>query len=93
VLPEAERAFPASSPEVRRLLVELVGKLEDRRASKLLLAALGDPDPRVRSEAARTLGDGAFPEAVRPLMAAKSGDSEPEVRQAAARALKKLAPR
>jgi HEAT repeat protein len=92
-LAEIERAYPGASPEVRRLLVDLVGKLEDRRARRLLLSALGDASHPVRAEAALALGDGGFMEALRPLMELKSSDPSPEVRQAAASALKKLAPR
>jgi HEAT repeat protein len=92
-LPEIERSFPASTPEARRLLVDLVGKIEDRRARRLLLSALADASPDVRAEAALALGDGGFMEALRPLMDVKSADPSAEVRQAAAAALKKLAPR
>ncbi len=92
-LPEIERGFASADSEARRLLVELVGKLEDRRARKLLLSALADDAAHVRSEAALALGDGGFLEAVRPLMDLKASDPSSEVRQAAAFALKKLAPR
>ena len=45
-LPEMERAFAAADPDARRLLVDLLGKLEDRRARRLLLAALADDSAR-----------------------------------------------
>jgi HEAT repeat protein len=67
--------------------------MEDRRARRLLLAALADDSALVRTEAALALGDGGFLEAVRPLMDVKASDPSPGVRQAAATALKKLAPR
>jgi HEAT repeat protein len=92
-LAEVERAFASSSPEARRLMVDLAGRLEDRRARKLLMAALADDEARVRAEAALALGDGGFLDAMRPLMDLKASDPAPEVRQAAAMALKKLAPR
>jgi HEAT repeat protein len=92
-LPELERAFAASSAESRRLIVDLVGKLEERRARRLLLSALTDDSASVRAEAALSLGDGGFLDAVRPLMDLKASDPSPDVRQAAALALKKLAPR
>ena len=92
-LPEIERAFSAATPDIRRLLVDLVGKFEDRRTSKLLLHALTDDSAKVRAEAALALGDAGFMEAVRPLMDLKSSDPYPEARQAAALALKKLSPR
>jgi HEAT repeat protein len=92
-LPEMERAFSVATPSVRRLLVALVGRLEDRQGRKLLLAALADDTSQVRAEAALALGDGSFLEAVRPLMDLKASDPSPQVRQAAAQALKKLTPR
>jgi HEAT repeat protein len=92
-LSEIERSFSGTGPEVKRLLVDLAGRLEDRRARKLLLVALADPSATVRSEAALAVGEAGHLEALRPLMELKSGDPAPEVRQAAATALKKLAPR
>jgi len=92
-LPDLERLFPAATPEARRLIVDLAGRLEDRRARRLLLAALADDAAEVRTEAAHALGDGGYLDAVRPLMDVKASDPSPGVRQAAAAALKKLAPR
>jgi len=93
-LPEMERAVEAGSdPEVRCLLVDLAGRLEDRVALRLLLTALADDAAAVRAEAALALGEGGFREAVRPLMDLKAQDPAPDVRQASARALKKLTPR
>ena len=60
---------------------------------RLLLAALRDPMPGVRVEAAHALGEGGFREALRPLLELKSSDPAPEVRQAAAGALRRLQPR
>jgi HEAT repeat protein len=88
-----ERAFASASPSARRLLVALVGRLEDRQGRKLLLAALADDSAQVRAEAALALGDGSFLEAVRPLMDLKAQDPSPQVRLAAAQALNKLTPR
>jgi HEAT repeat protein len=94
-LPEMERAFAsrALEPDVRRLLVNLAGRLEDPAARRLLLAGLSDPSAPVRVEAAHALGDGGFREALRPLLNLKATDPAPEVRQAAAGALRKLQPR
>ena len=88
-----ERAFPTATADVRRLLVDLVGRLEDRQGRRLLLSALADDSARVRAEAALALGDGGMLDAVRPLMDLKASDPSPEVRQAAALALTKLTPR
>jgi HEAT repeat protein len=92
-LADLEQAFAASEPEARRLVVDLAGRLEDRRARKLLLSALTDDSARVRAEATLALGEGGIMDALRPLMDLKASDPSPEVRQAAASALKKLAPR
>jgi HEAT repeat protein len=92
-LPELERSFAALPADVRRQLVNLVGKIEDRASRRLLLVALTDDSAPVRAEAAHALGDGGFMDAVRPLMDLKAKDPSPEVRQAAAYALKKLTPR
>jgi vesicle coat complex subunit len=92
-LAEIERALVLVSAEVRRLLVNLIGKLDDRRAVKVLLASLSDPIPAVRAEAALVLGDVGHLEAVRPLTQLKAVDPSVEVRQAAAVALRKLGPR
>ncbi|MBN2371033.1 MAG: HEAT repeat domain-containing protein [Vicinamibacteria bacterium] len=92
-LTDIERILPDVGVEARRLLVNLVGKIEDRRIVRVLLSALGDSSPRVRSEAALALGDSGFLEALRPLNQCKTADSSPDVRQAAAIALRKLAPR
>jgi HEAT repeat protein len=92
-LGEVERAYAAAGPEVRKLLVDLAGRLDDPAAGRLLTAALADASPTVRAEAALALGDGERREALRALMDMKAQDPSPEVRQAAAQALKKLAPR
>jgi HEAT repeat protein len=92
-LAEVERAFVGAGAEVRRLLVDLVGKLDDRQGRRLLLSALADDSGQVRAEAALALGDGGFLEAVRPLMDLKASDPSAQVRQAAAVALTKLTPR
>ncbi len=59
-LPEMERAFAGAPAEVRRLIVDLVGKLEDPRAAGCSLSALADDSAEVRAEAALALGDGGF---------------------------------
>jgi len=93
VLGEVERFYPAAPPEVRKLLVDLAGRIDDPAAGRLLLAALADESASVRVEAALALGDGERREALRALMDLKAHDPSPEVRKAAVQALKKLAPR
>ncbi|MCU0242959.1 MAG: HEAT repeat domain-containing protein, partial [Vicinamibacteria bacterium] len=90
---DLERAFQMTGPEARRMLVNLIGKIEDRRAVKLLLVALSDVAAQVRSEAALALGDVGSLDAVRPLMDLKMNDPVTDVRHAAAIALRKLSPR
>jgi HEAT repeat protein len=92
-LPDLERSFSRTPPEVRRLLVNLLGELDDRRARRMLLAALADDAASVRAEAALALGESGLLDALRPLMDLKASDPSPDVRQAASAALRKLAPR
>lgn len=92
-LPEIERALSAAGAEGRRLLVNLVGKLDDRRVVRVLLNALVDPTPGVRAEAALELGEGGHLDAVRPLTQLKAMDPSVAVRQAASSALRRLGPR
>ena len=82
-LPEIERAFVsgALTPEVRRLLVDLAGRLEDVATRRLLLAGLEDPSPAVRKDAAIALGEGGFREALRPC----STSSPPTLRRRSGR--------
>ena len=84
-----------STPEVRRLLVDLAGRLEDPAARRLLLAGLDDASPAVRAEAAagarrRGLPRGAAaahgPEGERPLARGPPGRRQrPEEAAAAVR--------
>ncbi len=92
-LPEIERTPAQIGPEARRLLVNLVGKIEDGRAARFLIQALSDPVAAVRAEAAMALGDGGHLEAVRHLSQLKTADPSPEVRHAASSALRRLGPR
>ena len=92
-LPEIERAPGQIGPEARRLLVNLVGKIEDGRAARFLIQALSDPVAAVRAEAAMALGDAGHLEAVRHLSQLKAADPSPEVRHAASSALRRLGPR
>lgn len=91
-LPAIERGFASAPAEARRLLVEALQRLEDRRAQRLLLSALSDESGRVRAEAALALGEAGALDALRPLMELKAHDPSPDVRRAAAQALRKLAP-
>jgi HEAT repeat protein len=92
-LGELEKAFAAAGAEVRKLLVDLAGRLDDPISNRVLLAALADEDARVRAEAALALGDGERRFGLRALMDLKVKDPSPEVRKAAVQALQKLAPR
>ena len=91
--PRSSGPSPRAAPDVRRLLVDLVGQARGPpRAPQAPAAALADDSAQVRAEAALALGDGGFLDAVRPLMDLKAKDPSPEARQAAAGALKKLSP-
>ena len=65
----------------------LLGRAGDERALGPLVAALHDPDPRLRGEAARALGALGSPRAVPELIAVLQTDANPDTRMAAAHSL------
>jgi HEAT repeat protein len=70
-------------PRVRRYLAMVLGNLGDRRATPLLVDALGDQDPETRIYAVLALGRLRDPAAVPPVLSSLSKD-ERDVRKAAA---------
>jgi hypothetical protein len=84
-------AAPEQDPEARaRLRAAVVGtlpKLPFRRALRLLLRALDDPDAGVRSAAETALAQADFPDAVPALCRLFRERSEPVVREAVLHAL------
>lgn len=83
--------FEASTPPLRARVLRAIGRFpEDPRATALLLAALGDADPKTRRNAAMELGhvkDGAAEAA---LLAAWESDPRPEMRRTIAASLGKV---
>jgi hypothetical protein len=73
-------------PRIRQYLSMVLGNLGDRRATPLLVDALGDRAPETRIYAALALGRLGDPQAVPPLIQVFSTD-ERDVRKAAAYAL------
>lgn len=73
-------------PRIRQYLSMVLGNLGDRRATPLLIDALGDPAPETRIYAALALGRLDDPAAVPPLLKVFQSD-ERDVRKAAAYAL------
>ena len=67
----------------------VLGRMKDSRALEPLVAALGHPDPRVRSESCAALGELRDPAAAEPLLLA-TRDPEYEVRARAGTALDSL---
>ena len=67
----------------------ILGRMRDSRALEPLVAALGHPDPRVRSESCAALGELRDPAAAEPLLAA-TRDTEYDVRVRAGEALDRL---
>lgn len=65
----------------------VLSRLGDRRALRHLLAALNDPDPQLRAEAARSIGTFDSPRAVPFLARTLRGDPDGDTRLAAAYAL------
>jgi len=79
-------------PRVRRYLAMVLGNLGDRRATPLLVEALGDQDPETRIYAVLALGRLRDPAAVPPVLSSFSRD-ERDVRKAAAYALGEIGDR
>jgi hypothetical protein len=79
-------------PRIRQYLSMVLGNLGDRRATPLLVEALGDTSIDTRIYAALALGRLGDPAAVPPLVAQLAGN-ENDVRKAAAYALGELADR
>jgi HEAT repeat protein len=79
-------------PRIRQYLSMVLGNLGDRRATPLLVEALGDPTQETRIYAALALGRLRDPAAVPPLLKAFSSD-ERDVRKAAAYALGEIGDR
>jgi HEAT repeat protein len=76
-----------SAGENRARACWLLGRMRDARALDHLASALGDPDQRLRAEAARSLGALGSPRAVPDLVAALQEDADPETRIGAAYSL------
>jgi HEAT repeat protein len=75
--------------QVRLRAARALGRLRDRGAVPLLIAALLHPAGNLRKEAASALGEIGDAHAV-PALTAASGDPDPEVRKAARSALQRL---
>lgn len=87
------KAINAEQEEVRSAVVGALTSSaqenDDQRALELILAALKDPSPMVRSEAAAALGKLSNP-AVVPQLATVLADEDGDVRKTAAMALMKI---
>jgi bilin biosynthesis protein len=94
--PFLESAIKSDSIDVRCAAVGAIAHLAqeqgDERAIQLLIAALSDTDPNVRSEAASAIGKMAYLPALPDLITAL-GDPDGEVRRTAAVSLGKLGDR
>lgn len=80
----------ATATEERIAAARRLGELPDRRAVMALLEVLGDPSPRLRTEAAKSLGRLGYRSMARAALLGRLQDPEPDVRQAAALALGQL---
>ena len=94
--PFLEDAIASDSIDVRCAVVNAIAHLVqeqgDKRAAQLLIQALSDTDPNVRSETASAIGKMAYLPALPHLIAAL-GDPDGEVRRTAAVSLGKLGDR
>jgi len=73
--------------DVRATICWVLARLGDERAVPVLLLLLEDEIPDLRAAAAKSLGELASKQAVRPLIATMLGDKDVEVRKSAAYAL------
>lgn len=80
----------ATATEDRIAAARRLGALPDRRAVMALLEALADPSPRLRAEAAKSLGRLGYRSMARAALLSRLQDPDPDVRQAAALALGQL---
>lgn len=80
----------ATATEDRIAAARRLGELPDRRAVMALLEALADPSPRLRAEAAKSLGRLGYRSMARAALLSRLQDPDPDVRQAAALALGQL---
>lgn len=80
----------APTTEDRIAAARRLGELPDRRAVMALLEALADPSPRLRAEAAKSLGRLGYRSMARAALLSRLQDPDPDVRQAAALALGQL---
>jgi HEAT repeat protein len=82
-----------SAGESRMTACWLLGRWSDEAALGPLVAALHDPDPRIRAEAAKSLGTLDNPRAVPDLIAVLQADADADARLSAAYALGPLGDR
>jgi HEAT repeat protein len=80
-----------SDPAIRRVSIEILGRLGVPQATDALVASLRDPDSQVRADALRALATAKASSALLEI-AACLNDLEPEVRAAAVESLRILAP-
>lgn len=76
-----------SAGENRATACWLIGRMGDARAFDHLAHALRDPEPHLRTEAARSLGALGSPRAIPALLAALQTDADPDTRMGAAHSL------
>jgi hypothetical protein len=75
------------SPEMRRLVVQAAGRMEDPAALRLIEQGLDDASVKVRMEACRSLGNKTGDEATRMLVATVGTDTNQDVKHSAMVAL------
>lgn len=85
------RRFEGSRPPLRARVLRAIGRFPaDAQARTLLLAALGDADPKTRRNAAMALGHVKDEAAEGALLAAWESDPRPEMRRTIAASLGKV---
>jgi len=89
-LMSALEGLATETVESRIEAVQKLGNLPDRRSVMTLVEVLNDPSPRVRAEAARSLGRLGYRSLARAALLRGLEDANPDVREAAATALGRL---
>jgi hypothetical protein len=84
------KAGDSSALKERLMQIEDLADEDPAKAVPLLLGALNDQDPRIRSAAAEALGEVGDPSAIEALGNALAKDSDSDVRESAAEALGEL---
>ncbi len=89
-LGQFEQFLTKANTQLKCLLMDLLGRLDDPKATSCLVKSLEEDFSSVRRHAARALGNVGSPKSIPPLERAKMEDQDEEVKKEADKALKKI---